>query len=388
MPLINAPSVEVKKPRPAGSASTTFNAIGLNIDAASGSELDDFQFGCDLAVARGSTRVRAPSGMASYPLNADADLKDINAADVTTAVTYAVNAGITKIRFLLGTTVKVSSAFVATAFNIPEDYTPATRPPQGDPATINGVLYSSYWNWIGRIVVQTIVDNAYNAAIAAGADPLSLFEWELCNEPGSGGNGGPGSLAPYDTLLAGQIEPAFWTMVNAIYGVVNFRGMTVIPINLEASGTTEAGREIASLTGAACAAFMALGRKFSFNRYVDDISVGQTATVFDGKTFRAAWRTKVLEQITRMRACSLIGATAQIACGEFGLDIDRIIDKAGNSIPKNAQRQAFIEEMRLVPGLTDANFFCAYGLAVADQDFSAYVTGGSTPDDGVHLDLG
>ncbi|MEA2553265.1 MAG: hypothetical protein QOJ65_1441 [Fimbriimonadaceae bacterium] len=333
------------------------NPILLNIKSATSSNMGHAQAGIDLAVARGFAGVRISAGM-----DANGDQSTVNTFHVSTIVAYGAAAGLTKMSFLLNGNPKREGAYLK-PFNGEAGWAVQSRPPAG---TGNAI-----WNYIADGWIAFITA-ARTAAISAGKTPSTFLEFEGFNEPGKGGNQAPTDnndayTAPYDTYNYGYIEPAFWTMAayigaRAQTGTAgNFYGIPFIPITLEAdesprvsSGTIDAQVEVDSFAGANCVSYMALGTKVGFNRYAN----GPT-TPYNAAMTKAAYSTKVQQQVTRMGLNAILTGKAYVI-REFGLDV--LLSPSCTHC--NTVRDDLLEQLKGEANIAEAGFFCAFDVAL------------------------
>lgn len=347
----------------------------------------------DVAKARGFAGVRFAVSVSNFPFSTSAadKLDVINTTAVRDAVIYANQIGLSTVRLLFGYGPKISPV-LAKMFTGGVIWPVLNRPPQGNAATINGVTYSSLWNYIGRVIWQQLFDAAWDNK---GALTLQA-EW--FNEPGKGGVGGPFYGKKTDPATRkvkqlysasypghyGTIEPAFWDYAYAVCSVVNFRGVTTAAFTLEGSegesdpvqtdpdnpydplrdGTVDAVTELSTVTGPTAGNVIALASTVSTNRYADSFAL----PVYDSAAMRAQFSAKVQLQLARMSANSLIGSKTK-TISEFGIPLDR----CPRCTHPNSVRQDLIDQMKAESGIAQAGFYTSVGSATnGDAQFYTF----------------
>lgn len=363
------------------------NPILITVPTALSSNMPAIRAAMDVAKAQGFAGVRLAVGVSNYPFSTTpADkLHLIDTKTVQDAVVYANQIGLGTVRLLFGYGPKISPVLAST-FTDGVVWPVVNRPPQGNAATINGVVYSSLWNYIGRVIWQQLFDAAWN-----NKGSLTL-QAEWFNEPGKGGVGGPfygkkGNKQLYSSAYAGHygtIEPAFWDYAYAVCSVVNFRGVTTSAFTLEGSegdsdptqtdpdnpsdplrdGTLDAVTELSTVTGTAAANLIALATTVSTNRYADSFA----SPVYNATAMKAQFSAKVQQQLTRMAANSLIGSKTK-TISEFGIRVDR----CPKCTHPNSVRQDLIDQMKAESGMTQAGFYTSVGSATnGDAQFYTF----------------
>lgn len=292
---------------------------------------------------------------------------------VTEAVNYAADAGLGKISFLLGYGPKITQT-LADSFNGGALWEVRNRPPDG------------LWNWIADTLWQGIIDAATDAAVAKGKTPSTFLEFELFNEPGKGGVGGPhiGNLsarnypAPYDALADGQIEAGFWTYAAHVASRVDFRGAKVIAVNFEGSSGTTGQTEMNSVSGSDAADLLALGDYVGTNCYA-----GVAGTPYNAATVKAAYSSKLNAQLSRMAANAAIGSKPKVL-REFG----HFAERTPRCVSPNTVRQDVLQQVLTESGIVHANFHTSIdpGTSAANSNVAAYKHDG-TPLDSIAVSI-
>jgi hypothetical protein len=225
-------------------------------------------------------------------------------------------------------------------------------------------IVAGYW--------QQIVDDLRALGFAN-----SFYRFEGLNEGCLGGNQEPVDSAtgnpdtyPLNThgtaIQDGEYPPQTAISLNYVASRVNFHGCEFCLMTLEGSGTTTAQREVDSITGAAFTTLFGLASitKIATNRYGEVPSV----TPYSPTSYKAQFSTRIGEQVTRMRANALIGATLPISLRETGLDFQRVV--AG--VSPNEIRQDICIQCMAETGIVEAGIFVAVDPSNNTQSGQAF----------------
>lgn len=337
------------------------------------SNLATFETACTLANARGAAGVRSSCGMGGF--GGTARISAASLAIMTTGITFAANAGLSKVSVQLSFSPRRDGAYLV-GLNGGSDITVQSRPPAG---TGNGI-----WLWLVQ-AWQDVIDTCRAAAIAAGQDPTTFLEFELANEINKGGISGPKNasgvyVGVYGVSMHyGAIEADWFTMAAFVTSRVNFHGSPTC-MTLEgdtsdsdrgtdspaADGIADYLTEIASFTGADAISFLGYLTHLTFNKYASAPS-----TPYDAAAVKVAFSTKIQTQVDAMDANANITGKAK-NLREFGI-------KANFCPPcttANQIRNDLIAQVKVEANISEGCLYTLYNLTPTVQtvgsDYSFY----------------